>query len=155
MSPYSARCPFYKHVEMQIDVSFCSWLFLATSKSCARNVLLPVSGALNVCRIVKPSSCPAACFGYFQDAWWCCTAEGKTVFISLLWVHITDRWKASLWQFYGSMWRFSANQGELRVYLPVEMNGCDAKSLKCAHCSWILKILVEKPHTSLLQTNIL
>lgn len=58
----------------------------------------------------------AACFGYLQDAWWYCTAEWKTVFISLLWVHITDHWKASRWQFYGSMWRFSANQGELGLF---------------------------------------
>lgn len=116
----SARCLLHKHDVMQIDVVTNNRLLQETSKKHVRKFLLPpyVSEALNVRRILKPPPCPAACFGYVQDAWWYCTAEGKTVFTSLLWAHITDHWKASPWQFYGSMWRLSGNQGELRFICP-------------------------------------
>lgn len=74
-----------------------SWLQLNIPDNikavCKKGALASIcffSEALNACRAVKPPPCPAACFGYFEDAWWYCTAEGETVCISLLWGHITD-----------------------------------------------------------------
>lgn len=90
----SARSWLYKHDEMQMDAS---WLQLNIPDNikavCKKGALASIcffSEALNACRAVKPPPCPAACFGYFEDAWWYCTAEGETVCISLLWGHITD-----------------------------------------------------------------
>lgn len=64
MSTNSARCLLYEHDEMRMGVPCCSRIFLTTSKKYALKVLLLpyVSEALNVCRIVKLSPCPAACF---------------------------------------------------------------------------------------------
>lgn len=130
-----ASCLFSKHDEMQIDVVISNQAQQETSKEYGRKVILPpyVSWALNLCRILNLSPYSAACFAYVEDTWWYCTAGEKTVFMSLLWVHITDHWKTSCRQFYGSMGRFPANRCKLRFMFPLKSMAVMNRTLKCAH----------------------
>lgn len=122
MFTFSARCRFYKHDEMQIKAVTYNQLQQETSESYVRKVLLPpyVSGALNESRIcvqllvlVTSEKCDEVLL-----------AEGESVFISPLWMNISEQEEKL-----GTDSFMAPREGSLQreVYSAFETNSCGAK----------------------------
>lgn len=131
-----SSCSVYRPDEIETDVVTNDQVQLGNWKSYCireRRLCLSVWG----CRAERLSPQPA-CLVWLLPRHlmipYCKRRE--TVFISLLWVHIMNRWKASRWQFYGSKHGALWKPRRTMVYFSIEVNGCipEQSYSKCAQC---------------------